>query len=232
MKANRDKTDWRGAVRDGVYTASFAARIAGGSTSRVTSWFRTRRDGSRYEPAIITSLPPVNGQLIMPFLALVEVRFVAHFRNHGLSLQTIRRVAAKLRADYSTDHPFATNTRFRTDGKRVMMELAADDEERRLLDIMTDEWVFPTVIEPSLFRSVVYIDDLAVSMRPMAEFDRIIVDPKFAMGRPVAEPGMVPTETLAAAFLAEGNVDEVADWYGTDPAAVTQAVGFEQRLAA
>ena len=60
----------------------------------------------------------------------------------------------------------------------------------------------------------------------------MIIDPRFALGRPVVEPGYIPTDTLASAFLAEGNITEIADWYGTDTASVTQAVAFEQRLAA
>jgi uncharacterized protein (DUF433 family) len=180
----------------------------------------------------LTPFEPVAGQLVMPFLALVEARFVARFRKHGLSLQTIRKVARKLREKHGLEHPFATERRFRTDGKRIMMEEAADDGERRLLDIITDEWAFPSVIEPSLFKTVVYTDDIAVRMNPFAEFPRVVIDPRFALGRPMVEPGNIPTDTLAAAYLAEGDVGAVAEWYETDPAAVTQAVGFEQRLAA
>ena len=225
------KIDWREAVREGVYPVSFAAKLTGTTNARVASWFRTR-DQSRLAPAIVTHLEPVAGQLVMPFLGLVEARFVAHFRKHGLSLQTIRKAARKLRDMHGLEHPFATSRRFRTDGRKIMEEEAADDGERRLLDIMTDEWAFPDVIEPSLFDSVVYVDDLAVRMKPFPEFPAIVVDPRFALGRPVVEPGHIPTATLAAAFKAEGDVDDVADWYGTDAAAITQAVGFEQRLAA
>lgn len=223
--------DWRAAVREGVYPVSFAAKLTNTTNSRVASWFRSTA-GSTLPPAIMTHFTPVAGQIVMPFLGLVEARFVAHFRKHGLSLQTIRKTARKLREKHDLDHPFATERRFRTDGKKIMQEEAADDGERRLLDILTDEWAFPDVVEPSLFESVVYIDDLAVSMHPLPEFPHIIVDPKYALGRPVVQPGFVPTDTIAAAYLAEGDVDELADWFGTEPAAITQAVGFEQRLAA
>ena len=223
--------EWQAAVREGVYPAAFAAKLTDTTSARVASWFRTR-DKSHLAPAIVTPFQPLAGQLVMPFLALVEARFVARFRTHGLSLQTIRKVAKKLRHKHSLDHPFATERRFRTDGKRIMMEEAADDGERRLLDLMTDEWAFPDVVEPSLFASVVYVDDLAVRMKPFPEFSSIIIDPRLALGRPVVDPGYVPTDTLAAAYLAEGDVEAVADWYGTTPAAVTQALGFEQRLAA
>lgn len=222
--------NWRDAVREGMYPVAFAAKLTDTTNARVASWFRSS-NGSRLAPAILTPFPTIDRQLTMPFLALVESRFVAHFRKHGLSLQTIRKVAAKLRKKHDIGHPFATEIRFRTDGKRIMQEEALDDGERRLLDIMTDELAFPSVLEPSLFKSIVYIDDLAAQMT-FEEFPQVIVDPQFAFGRPVVKSGKVPTETLARAFLAEGDIDAVVDWYGTERDAVMQAVAFEQRLAA
>lgn len=222
--------DWRAAVQEGVYPVAFAAKMTEMTNARVASWFRARTQ-STLGPAIITQYEPVKGQLLMPFLALVEARFVARFRKHGLSLQTIRKVAKKLRAKHDLLHPFATQSRFRTDGRRIMMEIA-DEEEQRLLDIMTDEWAFPSVVEPSLFDSVVYVDDIAVSMHPFPEFPNVIIDPRYALGRPVVEDGFIPTRTLAAAYLAEGDLQSVAGWYDTDPELVAQAVGFEQRIAA
>ena len=223
--------DWRSAVTEGVYPVSFAAKLTNSTNSRVSSWLRST-PSSRLQPAILTRLPTVDRQIVMPFLGLVEARFVAHFRKHGLSLQTIRKAANKLREKHNLAHPFATESRFRTDGKRIMLEEAADEGERSLLDIMTEEYAFVNVVEPSLFESICYVDDLAVRMKPFPEFPQIIIDPSYALGRPVAEPSYVPTATLATAFLAEGDVDAVADWYSTDAAAVTQSVGFEQRLAA
>ena len=135
-----------------------------------------------------------------------------------------------MRDAYGLEHPFAER-RFRTDGKRVMMEEAADDGERRLIDIMTDEFGFLTVIEPSLFDTVIYVNDIAARLM-FPDLPNVIIDPKFAFGRPVVRVGHVPTETLAAAFIAEGDIEAVAGWFGTDSASVTQAVAFEQRLAA
>lgn len=222
--------DWRVAVREGVYPVSFAAKLTGTANARVSSWFRAR-EGSRLAPAILTPFGQVDGQLVMPFLALVEARFVARFRKHGLSLQTIRKVARKLRETYRMDHPFATECRFRTDGKRVMMEQATAEGERRIIDIMTDEFGFPDVIEPSLFETIVYSNDVATRIT-FDEYPEIVIDPRFALGRPIVTEGFVPTDTLAAAFLSEGDVDAVAEWYGTTPSGVTQAIGFEKRMAA
>ena len=222
--------NWREAVQEGVYPVAFAAKLAETTNARVASWFKAS-NGSRLPPAILTPFQKVDRQMTMPFLALVESRFVAHFQKHGLSLQTIRKVAEKLREKHKIANPFATETRFRTDGKRIMQEEAADDGERRLLDIMTDELAFPSVLEPSLFKSFVYADDVATRMT-FDGFPQIIVDPKYALGRPVVTNGHIPTATLTKAFLAEGDLDGVAAWFETDRNAVLQAVAFEQRLAA
>lgn len=222
--------DWRSALHEGVYPVAFAAKIADSTPGTVASWFRPT--GKRLPPAIVTPFEPQGGgRLLIPFLALVEARFVSRFRRHGLSLQTIRKVARKLRIEHDSQHPFA-DERFRTDGKRVMREEAADDGERRLIDVMTDAFSFPSVVEPSLFDTVVYIDDIAARLKPFDDLPKVFIDPKFSLGRPVVVDGNVPTETLSAAFLAEGDADDVADWYSTTPAAVMQAVAFEQRLAA
>ena len=223
--------NWRKAVNEGIYPVAFAAKLAETTNAIAASWFRAS-PRSKLPAAILTEFESIRGHILVPFLGLVEARFVARFRKHGLSLQTTRKVAAKLRDKYSLPHPFAQR-RFRTDGKRVMMEEATDEGERRLIDIMTDEFGFPDVIEPSLFDTVVYLDDVVTRLRPFpAELPQVIIDPRIALGRPVVEPGYIPTDTLASAFLAEGNIKEIADWYGTDPLSVTQAVAFEQRLAA
>jgi hypothetical protein len=106
---------------------------------------------------------------VLGFLDLIEARFVRHFDNLGLSPQSIRKVAEKLRARHQSDHPFATNKRFRTDGKAIMMESVETDQEKCILNLMNDNFEMGSVIEASLFDSVLYAEDLAYRWRPLAE---------------------------------------------------------------
>jgi uncharacterized protein (DUF433 family) len=174
-------------------------------------------------------LPPINGRTVLGFLDLIEARFVRHFDRLGLSPQSIRRVADKLRARHHTDHPFATNKRFRTDGKAIIMETATE-EERRHLNLMNDNFEMGDIIEASLFDSVLYADDLAYRWHPVKDLPRVVLDPKFAFGRPVVEQAWVPTDTLYGAFEAEGSVASVAADFELDEDAVEQAVAFEEKL--
>jgi uncharacterized protein (DUF433 family) len=225
------RIDWDRIGQIGLYTVPMAARLLGESGIKVRSWI----DGypnSDARPIIRRQLPPINGRTVLGFLDLIEARFVSHFDRLGLSPQSIRKVADKLRERHHTDHPFATNKRFRTDGKKIFMEIVETDEERKILNLMNDNFEMGAVIEASLFASILYADDLAYRWRPVRELPRIVLDPKYAFGRPVIEGAWVPTDTLYGAFEAEKSVGFVAEDFEVDKEGVTQAVAFEERLRA
>jgi uncharacterized protein (DUF433 family) len=113
-----------------------------------------------------------------------------------------------------------------------MMETVETDEEKRILNLMNDNFEMGPVIEASLFESILYADDLAYRWRPVKELPRVVLDPQYAFGRPVIEGAWVPTETLFGAFEADNSIGIVAEDFEIDREAVGQAVAFEQRLRA
>lgn len=226
-----DQTDWETLGGVGLYTVSMTAQLLGESAVKVRSWI----DGypnSDAVPIIRRQLPPINGRTVLGFLDLIEARFVKHFADLELSPQSIRKVAEKLRARHRTDHPFATNKRFRTDGKAILMETVETDDEKRILNLMNDNFEMADVIEASLFDSILYADDLAYRWHPMPALQRIVLDPKYSFGRPVVEGAWVPTDTLFGAFQAEGRIGPVAEDFDIDEEAINQAIAFEERLRA
>jgi len=225
------RIDWDKIGQVGLYTVPMAAKLLGESGLKIRSWI----DGysnSDAAPIIRRQLPPIGGRTVLGFLDLIEARFVKHFDRLGLSPQSIRRVAEKLRERHHTDHPFATNKRFRTDGKAIMMEIVETEEEKRVLNLMNDNFEMGPVIEASLFDAILYADDLAVRWHPVRELPRVVLDPKYAFGRPVIEGLWVPTDSLYGAFEADKNVRLVAEDFDIDQEAVNQAVAFEERLRA
>jgi len=222
------RIDWDKIGQVGLYTVPMAARILGESGPKIRSWI----DGypnSDADPIIRRQLPPINGRTVLGFLDLIEARFVRHFDHLGLSPQFIRIIAEKLRVRHHTDHPFATNKRFRTDGKTIIMETMTDDE-KRLINLRNDNFEMETIIEASLFESVLYADDLAYRWHPIRGLPRVALDPKYAFGRPVIENAWVPTDTLYSAFQAEGVLANVATDFDIDEEAVRQAVEYEELL--
>ena len=221
--------DWAKVSGIGLYTIPVAARLLGEKQRVVRSWL----DGyanSDAEPIIKRQLPNIGGRAVFGFLDLVEARFIKHFCDLGLSPQSIRKVAIKLRAKHREDHPFATSKRFRTDGRRIFLEVAETEEERRILDVMTDNFVMATMIDPSLFDAILYVDDLAYRWQPLAEFPLIILDPKIAFGRPVIRDSWVPTAALYNSFKVDGGLEGAAQEFDVDDEAVRQAVEFERSM--
>jgi uncharacterized protein (DUF433 family) len=103
-------------------------------------------------------------------------------------------------------------------------------EEKRMLNLMNDNFEMDAIIGQSLFNSVLYADDLAYRWHPAPDQPRVVVDPKFAFGRPVVESAWVPTDTLFGAFEAENSIQSVAADFELDEEAVKQAVAFERKL--
>jgi uncharacterized protein (DUF433 family) len=213
----------------GLYTVPMASRLLGESGTKIRSWI----DGypaSDVAPIIRSQLPKVNGKTVLGFLDLIEARFIRHFDRLGMSPQSIRVVAEKLRSRHHTDHPFATNKRFRTDGKTIIMETLTDDEKHHL-NLITDNYEMGPIIEASLFDSILYAEDLAYRWH-IRDFPRVVLDPNYAFGRPVIENVWVPTETLYSAYDAEQSIQLVSEDFEIDREAVRQAITFEKKLRA
>jgi uncharacterized protein (DUF433 family) len=223
--------DWRKAGDIGLYTVPMAARILHEESGRIRSWINGVAN-SDAPPIIHRQLPMIGGKTVLGFLDLIEARFVKHFKDLKLSSQTIRKVAERLRARHDTDHPFATNKAFRTDGKTILMEIAEDDE-KKILNLLNDNFEMEAVVEPSLFDTILYADDLAYRWHPSPlQHPRVVLDPNFAFGRPVLEGIWIPTDTLASAFEAEGESRPVAEDFEIDEEDVLEAVSYEESLKA
>lgn len=223
--------DWRKAGDIGLYTVPMAARILHEESGRIRSWINGVVN-SDAPPIIHRQLPMIGGKTVLGFLDLIEARFIKHFKDLELSSQTIRKVAERLRSRHDTDHPFATNKAFRTDGKTILMEIAEDDE-KRILNLLNDNFEMEAVVEPSLFDTILYADDLAYRWHPSPlKHPRVVLDPNFAFGRPVLEGIWIPTDTLASAFDAEGESRAVAEDFEIDEGDVLEAVSYEGSLKA
>jgi uncharacterized protein (DUF433 family) len=176
----------------------------------------------------------------LTFPEMLSLRLVRGFRNAGLGLPTIKRVAKRAAEDFGFDVPFVSR-RFRTDGRKVFIELQAEQpandepaiprQERELIEVLTGQKAFQEVVEPSLFANVEWDDDLASRWWPMGKERSVLLDPSVLFGAPRIANTSVPTAVLAAAVRTEGGdpsaLEAVADWYGVTPQDVRNAVSFE-----
>lgn len=219
-------------VNGGFYTISEAARLLGlQNWRRVTRWLEPPRGGG--EPVIIRDYAKVGREHELSFLDVIEVKFVEHFRNVRISLQSLRIAAKNAREELGVTHPFATGSvKFQTDRKQVFLDTARQTGDRQLLNLMTKQVEIYDVIEQTFARDLEFsVDGIARLWHPAPDLTpNVRVSPVFAFGRPVISGRNVPTRTLFDAWIAnEQHVESVADWFDVEPGDVEEAVKFEQR---
>lgn len=229
----------------GLYPLPEAARLVQLDARTARRWAEgypyRYQDEQRLSPGVMPlALPGAGKTRDLTFAELLTLRLVRAFRQHNLGLPTIKRVAERAAQDFDLATPFISK-RFRTDGRKVFIELRAetpaDDtagiprRERELIEVLTGQRAFADVVEPSLFANVDWNADLASRWWPLGKDRSVNLDPRVMFGAPRVADTSVPTAALAAAVRAEGGgeaaADAVAGWYGVSPDHVMDAVRFE-----
>jgi uncharacterized protein (DUF433 family) len=214
----------------GIYSFSEAATLTGLKPSRVREWFRGKSGEVARRPVFSSDYEPVNGEFAVSFLDLIDVYVAGRLRDHGASLQTLRRVYGRMKELLNTEHPFCKRELL-SDGKTVFLRAVDEAGREEIVEALTSRGVFPQIIKPFL-KKIDYEQVTALAERWHIA-DQVVVDPALCFGKPVVEGVGIKTAILAAAYQANGKKAEaVADWYGIHPCHVLAAVTFEKSLAA
>lgn len=213
----------------GVYTLPQAARLIRASPVKMRRWLF----GAPNQRAVIDhDYQPIEGAYSLSFLDLIEARFIRAFRDTGVTLQHLRKVADKARLDLDTAHPFAS-ARFVTDGRRIILEEIDPNGRARLVDYLANQITFEQFIRRSILAGVSFnARDLAQSWRPDDRTPAIIIDPRRSFGAPIIDRTGTPTETIVRSVRAEGDPEKTATLFELTGDEVSQASRFEARLAA
>ena len=205
----------------GLYSVPEAARLAGIPTQKFRRWLDPLKG--------LVPNTPFRKEQTLTFLELMELHFIKMFRDHGVSLQTIRRAAKVAAQTFATSHPFAVH-RFDTDGRTIFATLADSEKDQILVeDLRHGQYVFDTIIRP-FFKKLEYDQDDPVRFWPLSTTGRVVLDPERRFGKPIDAPTGVPTSTLFRAIEAGEEVPCVAAWFDVPIEAVFAAVEFERSL--
>ena len=129
-------------------------------------------------------------------------------------------------------HPFSTKIIFRTDGRKIVAEIARRNGLDLIYDLRSKNYEMPSVVMKSLLENVIFDPGgQAVTWVPRPNIaPNVIVHPKFAFGQPVLKHSYIPTATVAKAVKVEGSARFVADVFELPERHVREAVKFEQQL--
>jgi len=235
------------ADRRAAYSLLEAARLAHMPTQTAGRWVRGyayMHKGERRHSMAVPSLAErssARGNVrsgtgpLLDFEQLLTLLLVKAFHSKGLSIQRIKKAASKAQEIYGVENPFVTR-QFKSDGNKVFIDLdpKASGRERQLINLLSDQHEFHAVVEPSLFRDVVFVGERAGQWWPLGRNHAVLVAPDRQSGAPhVANTG-VRTDVVADMVEAEGGGDAggaaAVEWFGLTPDQVDDAVRFEEWL--
>jgi uncharacterized protein (DUF433 family) len=214
-------------IGKGIYGFREAAAFTGLKLSRVREWFR--QDENRKRPFLAGDYERVGDNRAISFLDLIDVFVAGQLRDHGVTLQTLRKVYTRMSVDLGTPHPFS-RAELLSNGKSVFTRNIDDAGKEELIEVLTRQRVFPEILKPFL-QKVDYdqVTSLAVRWRIA---DGVIIDPEISFGRPCLQIKPIATAVLYAAYRANrDDRDAVARFFKISPTAVDAAVKFELNLA-
>jgi uncharacterized protein (DUF433 family) len=222
-------------LETGIYTVTDAAELIGVAPQKIRGWI----DGwpnTEAAPVLENDLGWMEGRLAFSFANLMEIRFLAFFSNAGVRVREIRAIMDEVRVELKRPHPFATNVVFKTDGRKIVAEIAHRNGISDLLDLRSRNFEMGVIVYDTLKEGVIYDPrGFAKAWFPRrAIAPNVIVHPKLSFGRPILKDSGIPTGTLAQAVRAEGSIAAAADLFEISARRVREAVTFEDniRLAA
>src|ERR1700693_5313908 len=108
-------------LESGIYTIPEVAGLVNARQPDLRVWIEGRP--GKQAPIIENQLGRLGHKIAISFTNLMEIRFVAFFSNAGVRLNEIRSILSEAKLLLDKPHPFATNTVFRTDGRKIIAEI-------------------------------------------------------------------------------------------------------------
>ncbi len=227
-------------AREEIYPLPYAAQLAGLDVGTARRWMRgyeyQHKGQTKHSAPVLHMVSESEAQRNnLSFEDLLTLRLVRAFREDArLGLPTIKAAARIAATRYGVTNPFV-NRMFRSDGRKVFLELQDSKlvrgKDRMLVEAITGQQQFREVVEPSLFRNIVFVRNEPSIWHPQGNASSVVIRPDRAFGAPhVADTG-VRTDVLADAVKAEGGdvaaVAAVAEWFKLKPKQVEDAVAAE-----
>ncbi len=209
---------WRRRLYLPNYQVREVARYAQISSDTVADWHKA---GTR------KTLLSKDSKASLSYMQLIEVAVVAAFRKAGASLANIRSAREYVANQFGSEYPFA-EYRFKSDGKRIVMELQDIDGEKGKGKILRPDQGGQLAWHLILGRLAEFdyeSQGIVIKWRVAGPKSPIIIDPRIAFGAPTVDG--TPTWALSGRWNAGESVSEIADDFELKEELVREALIFE-----
>ncbi len=215
-----------------AYTVSEAARLAGTTAPTVRRWVW----GNEIAPVFGKQSSPSDQPVTVSFLMLAEIVVAVNFRRSNVKLDTVRKAHAFAREFLKVSHPFAFSE-FEMLGGHIMHEFSLESGEPplyRALDTEGKQVALPMKVLKRV-RQLEFVEEQGFAARwfPLGREVPVVVDPRFAAGRPsVAGRGIRAETILTRFFKGRESISALAEDFDLDTKVVEIIIQNEKALAA
>ena len=120
-----------------------------------------------------------------------------------------------------------------TDGKSIFANIAKEENDTDILDLIKSQFQFAKIIEPTLFARIEFDNsDNAEKWWPQGKKGGVVLDPSRNMGQPIISKYNIKTELIYELYKTKHSIDDISDWYELDKNAIKAAICYEEGLAA
>lgn len=157
-----------------------------------------------------------DGPLLVSFLSLVEIVVAKGFRRRGLRVARIRRARDFAVERFGTDYPFAS-LNLRVLGGRILADFDRESPGEKSLLVLerqaepgAEQWTLPQLVRQTIETIEYASDELATWWFPLGKDIPIVVDPRFAAGRPIIAGTGVTVEAVCSRVRQDLTTDFIA----------------------
>jgi uncharacterized protein (DUF433 family) len=208
-----------------AYSSREAALLARTTPQTVRRWIAGyAAPGHKVDPVFGPETGSRSKQeLSVSFLELIELVVASRFLEEDVSLDRIRRAHTFARDEFAAPFPFATK-HFRSFGGQVIHRFEASEPEPYAGQMAFDlhgQWVLPHVVEHEIAALDFEPDDqLALRWYPFGRQAHVVIDPRYAGGRPVVEGTRIPVSAIRQRFEAGESIRSLTLDYGLETSVV------------
>lgn len=230
MAVIRPRNDPREVPRYSVGEAAAYLRI---HEATLRSWVVGRSypvtGGREWSEPLIA--PAGSGPTLLSFVNMVEAHVLIAIRSqHGVRMQRVRPALEYVERELQVSHPLAHQT-FQTDGVDLFVEQAG--AQGVLVNVSRrGQTEMGEVLRTYLRR--IERDERGLAVRlfpfvraPESDPQLVVIDPRFAFGRPMLRRCSVRTDIVAQRFRAGDSTEDLARDYGCLVADIEEALRYE-----
>ena len=219
MATKSGTAPWQQRLHLPAYQVGEAARYSGVSPRRVSYW--------HLGAGTVPTLPGRPRGQGLSYYQLVEVAFVATFRNLGVSLKRIRQARDYAAQMLKSEYPFA-EYQWMTEGYHLLLKLSQLESNasvgRLVVADMHGQVAWQDVVSDR-FHQFDYVDGTALVWHLRGRDNPVTIDPRVSFGAPSVKG--IPTWVLKGRWDAGESIADIQDDFGLAMDEIRHSLQFE-----